>query len=131
MAVQKAQGTKLIWVTTTPVPTVPTYSADGPCNKTSKCLNPPRFDADVRLYNAAAAKIMASANANGAAITTLDLYQVVIDACGGAAASRSQRITSRGLGVSKWSQQRDLRFVLRPSTDNCWVLRNTSQIQNT
>ena len=86
VAVQKAQGTKLIWVTTTPVPTVPTYSVDGPCNVTAKCLNPPRFDADVRLYNAAAASIISAANAAGATIETLDLYALVIEQCGGAAA---------------------------------------------
>ena len=85
-AVQKQSGAKLLWVKTTPVPTVPMY---GPgCNDTrtwcaaaailsaaslspwapsgcrlavlcdadrARCansLNPPRFDADVVLYNA-------------------------------------------------------------------------------
>eukprot|EP00041_Stephanoeca_diplocostata_P003520 m.35294 g.35294 ORF g.35294 m.35294 type:complete len:304 (-) comp14399_c0_seq1:340-1251(-) len=81
--IQKNQGTKLLWVATTPVPTVPTYSVDGPCNETSKCLNPPRFDADVVLYNAAAAKVIAAANANGAKISTLDLYNFVLEKCGG------------------------------------------------
>lgn len=86
VAVQEAQGAKLIWVTTTPVPTVPTYSVDGPCNVTASCLNPPRFDTDVRLYNAAAASVVAAANAAGAKIETLDLYELVIESCGGAAA---------------------------------------------
>ena len=89
VAVQGAQGAKLIWVTTTPVPTVPTYSVDGPCNATASCLNPPRFDADVRLYNAAAASVVAAANAAGAKIETLDLYELVIESCGGAAAYAS------------------------------------------
>ena len=43
--VQKRHQTKLLWVKTTPVPTVPVYGID--CNDTHKCLNPPRFDKDV------------------------------------------------------------------------------------
>jgi hypothetical protein len=55
--VQAQQQTKLLWVKTTPVPTVPTY---GPgCNNTAACLNPPRFDKDVVLYNKAADTVMA------------------------------------------------------------------------
>ena len=49
VAVQQRHGRKLLWVRTTPVPTVPSYSVAGPCNKTSHCLNPPRFNADVIL----------------------------------------------------------------------------------
>eukprot|EP00051_Salpingoeca_urceolata_P028261 m.485908 g.485908 ORF g.485908 m.485908 type:complete len:302 (+) comp24063_c0_seq1:72-977(+) len=76
--IQGQQGTKLLWVTTTPVPTVPVY---GPgCNVTSRCLNPPRFDADVRLYNKAANEIVAASNAT---IATLDLYSFVLKKCGG------------------------------------------------
>lgn len=81
VAVQKASGTKLLWVRTTPVPTVPTYGLT--CNDTSKCLNPPRFDADVVLYNTVADEIIAEANANGADIPTLDLYTFVLKHCGG------------------------------------------------
>ena len=53
--IQKDSGmhTKLIWVKTTPVPTVPCYdsSPTSTCNETSKCLNPPRYDADVVVFN--------------------------------------------------------------------------------
>ena len=63
--------TKLLWVDTTPVPTVPTY---GPgCNNTGRCLNPPRFESDVVLYNTAAAGVVAAANAAGARIKTASL----------------------------------------------------------
>eukprot|EP00040_Diaphanoeca_grandis_P028396 m.164409 g.164409 ORF g.164409 m.164409 type:complete len:389 (-) comp31339_c3_seq1:432-1598(-) len=81
VAVQKEMKCKLIWVDTTPVPTVPTYGPS--CNDTSKCLNPPRFDADVVLYNAAAAALVAQANAAGATIATVDLYSFVLEKCGG------------------------------------------------
>ena len=82
VALQRDQpALKILWVKTTPVPTVPTY---GPaCNTTSKCLNPPRFDRDVVLYNAAADAIMADANAAGARIATADLYSFVLARCGG------------------------------------------------
>jgi hypothetical protein len=83
VGVQKSHGTKLLWVKTTPVPTVPMYSVNGPCNQTSKCLNPPRYDADVVLYNAAADTVMAKANAAGASIKTADLYSFVLKRCGG------------------------------------------------
>ena len=53
---------KLLWVKTTPVPTVQTYGTG--CNGTATtCLNPARFDSDVVLYNAAADRVMAAANA--------------------------------------------------------------------
>jgi len=80
--VQRQMGTKLLWVDTTPVPTVPTY---GPmCNDTSRCLNPPRFDKDVVLFNHAAAGVIAAARGNGAVIGTADLYSFVLSKCGGA-----------------------------------------------
>lgn len=79
-AVQKVSGTKLLWVRTTPVPTVPTYS---PGCEADTCLNPPRFDRDVELYNAAADKVIAAANATGARISTADLYTFVLRKCGG------------------------------------------------
>ena len=85
-AVQRASGnkTRLVWVTTTPVPTVPCYSAAGPCNDTSHCLNPPRFDRDVRLYNSRAKTVIAAANDAGlASIETVDLYGFVLERCGG------------------------------------------------
>ena len=82
VALQRAQGTRLLWVTTTPVPTVPVYDQRA-CNNTAACLNPPRFDTDVRLYNAAAARVVAEANAAGANITTFDLYTPVLQRCGG------------------------------------------------
>eukprot|EP01052_Picozoa_sp_SAG31_P009820 SAG31_NODE_525_length_14489_cov_3.693815_8_plen_416_part_00 len=82
-SVQKAHGTKLLWVKTTPVPTVPTYSVAGPCNQTSECLNPPRYDDDVVLYNTAADAVIMKANASGAKIVTADLYSFVLKKCGG------------------------------------------------
>lgn len=81
-AVQKKDGTKIVWVTTTPVPTVPVYDQTD-CNETAKCLNPPRYDADAVLYNAAAAKVVAAANAAGATIVIADLYTFVLAKCGG------------------------------------------------
>eukprot|EP00040_Diaphanoeca_grandis_P014108 m.71386 g.71386 ORF g.71386 m.71386 type:complete len:436 (-) comp24344_c0_seq1:161-1468(-) len=78
---QKQHGTKLLWVKTTPVPTVPTY---GPtCQNDTTCLNPPRFDSDVRLYNTAADNVIALANKNGAKIDVADLYSFVVEKCGG------------------------------------------------
>merc|ERR1712224_234068 len=68
-------------VSTTPVPTVPTYGPD--CDDTSKCLNPPRFDDDVVLYNAAADAVLEKARQAGAEISKLDLYSFVLDKCGG------------------------------------------------
>jgi hypothetical protein len=74
-SVQRARGTKLLWVKTTPVPTVPAYGHG--CNGTATvCLNPARYDADVVLYNAAADAVVAAANAGGARIATADLYTV-------------------------------------------------------
>ena len=61
---------------------VPQY---GPgCNDTRKCLNPPRFDADVVLYNKAADGVIATAVAKGGRISTADLYSFVSKRCGGA-----------------------------------------------
>ena len=60
---------------------MPTY---GPgCTDPVGCLNPPRFDADVVLYNAAADRVVAAANAAGARIGTADLYTLVSERCGG------------------------------------------------
>ena len=74
----------LLWVQTTPVPTVPTYTGTtGACNDTSKCLNPPRFDSDVALFNSIATKVIQAANQNGANIQVLDLYSFVLAKCGG------------------------------------------------
>jgi hypothetical protein len=81
VGVQQQHNSKLLWVKTTPVPTVPTYGPD--CTSTTECLNPPRFDSDVRLYNAAADKVIAAANAKGARIVTADLYSFVLHQCGG------------------------------------------------
>eukprot|EP00039_Didymoeca_costata_P001659 m.54127 g.54127 ORF g.54127 m.54127 type:complete len:296 (-) comp10903_c0_seq1:3253-4140(-) len=83
VSMQRMHSTKLLWVTTTPVPSCPVYSVDGPCNHTNGCLNPPRFESDVFLYNEAAAGIIANANKNGANISTLDLFSFVISKCGG------------------------------------------------
>lgn len=82
VAVQRRHGTKLLWVKTTPVPTVPAYGVG--CNGSATvCLNPARFDADVVLYNAAADTVMAAAVARGAKIATADLYSFVLGRCGG------------------------------------------------
>ena len=121
VAVQKAQGTKLLWVKTTPVPTVPMYllrSTDDVsrilqfakpssrfirvlhlplylgrsmtylcipwsrygrmqpngtiCNDTRICLNPPRYDADVVLYNKAADVVMAKVRTNSSQVAKED-----------------------------------------------------------
>ena len=53
------------------------------CNETSRCLSPPRFNADVELYNAAADRVVAAANAGGAKIATADLYSYALERCGG------------------------------------------------
>lgn len=80
--VQRQHGTKLLWVKTTPVPTVPAFGAG--CNGSATvCLNPARYDRDVVLYNAAADKVMAAAANQGAKIGTADLYSFVLDKCGG------------------------------------------------
>lgn len=76
---QRAHGTKLIWVNTTPVPTVPTYGPN--CTNTSACLNPPRFDADVRRRNAIASKVVDAHT--DLHVSTVDLYNVVLQKCGG------------------------------------------------
>ena len=85
--VQARDGTRLLYVTTTPVPTVPRYEWPGDdCTNVSACLNPPRFDADVALYNEAALGVLA---ASGAEVATLDLYGYVADElCGGAGYAR-------------------------------------------
>lgn len=63
------------------VPTVPVY---GPyCTNTSTCLNPPRYDTDVVALNRVASQVISTANRRGANITTLDLYDFVLDKCGG------------------------------------------------
>ena len=54
------------------------------CNDTSKCLNPPRYESDVVLYNQAAGQVVAAANAAGADIPTADLFSWVLGKCGGA-----------------------------------------------
>ena len=83
VAVQRKYGTKLLWVKTTPVPTVATYGFQ--CNgSATTCLNPARFDRDVVVFNAAADAVMAAANAKGGNISTADLYSFVLAKCGGA-----------------------------------------------
>mgnify|MGYP001985702763 CR=1 FL=1 len=63
---------ELLWVKTTPVPTVPTW---GPGCLNASCLNPARFDSDVRLYNAAAEAVMADhPPSSSGGIETADLY---------------------------------------------------------
>ena len=80
---QQRYGTKLLWVKTTPVPTVDAYGFE--CNGTATvCLNPARFDRDVVRFNAAADAVMAAEVAKGATIATADLYSFVTAKCGGA-----------------------------------------------
>ena len=77
VAVQRKYGTKLLWVKTTPVPTVAAYGFQ--CNgSATTCLNPARFDRDVVRFNAAADAVVAAAIAKGASIATADLY---VSAC--------------------------------------------------
>lgn len=85
VGVQKSTGAKLLWVRTTPVPTVPTYdsSPTSTCNDVYKCLNPPRYAGDVVLYNHAADGVIAAAQARGAQIAVLDMYSYVLKQCGG------------------------------------------------
>jgi len=83
VALQKRDNTKLLWVDTTPVPTVPVYDAGGPCNNTKKCLNPPRYDDDVVLFNKEANRVITEAVSAGASISKLDLYTFVLKKCGG------------------------------------------------
>lgn len=79
---QREYGTKLLWVKTTPVPTVPTYGFD--CNGSgTDCLNPARFDHDVVRFNTAADTVIAAAVAKGANISISDLYTFVLNKCGG------------------------------------------------
>ena len=79
---QQRHGTKLLWVKTTPVPTVDAYGFQ--CNGTATvCLNPARFDRDVVRFNAAADAVMAAEVAKGATIATADLYSFVTAKCGG------------------------------------------------
>lgn len=73
----RAPSTKVLWISTTPVPTVPTFSAT--CNDTSACLNPPRYDDDVRLYNDAARDVVANSTVDA----VLDLYSLIVERCGG------------------------------------------------
>ena len=61
---------------------MPVYGPN--CTNTSTCLNPPRYNSDVVAFNRAASKVIATANSNGANISTLDLYDFVIKKCGGA-----------------------------------------------
>ena len=58
---QRAHGTKLVWVKTTPVPTVASMYGFGCDGSATVCLNPARFDTDVVKYNAAAEEVVAAA----------------------------------------------------------------------
>jgi lysophospholipase L1-like esterase len=60
----KAGKPRIFWLSSTPVPNIP--------------LSPPRAQADVPLYNAAAKEVM-----DGAGIPIVDLYSFVIKNCGG------------------------------------------------
>jgi len=73
-----APQAKIIWVTSTPIP----EGIGGFCNKTNGeggC--PPRVATDPPIYNAAAAKAIASVPA-ASRIETLDLYAVAAKRCG-------------------------------------------------
>lgn len=73
---------KLLTLFALRVAQVPVYGPS--CNKTATCLNPPRFNSDVVLYNQAAAQVVQAANSAGAKIETADLYDFVLKKCGGA-----------------------------------------------
>ena len=64
-----AQDAKLLFVTTTPVPT----NATDPL---SSLVNPPRFDTEVQSFNAAAVTVMGAEN-----VPVLDLYTFVHSHC--------------------------------------------------
>jgi hypothetical protein len=67
---QRIHGTKLLWVKTTPVPTVPAYGFE--CNGSATvCLNPARFDTDVVEYNAAAEEVVTAAIAQQVSFSPL------------------------------------------------------------
>jgi xylose isomerase len=61
VTLQRARGTKLVWVKTTPVPTVASAYGFGCDGSATVCLNPARFDTDVVKYNAAAEEVVAAA----------------------------------------------------------------------
>lgn len=86
VTMQKTHGTKLLWITTTPIPHVP--NNDDPDCETplslTKCMAPPRHDADVVAYNEEAAQVVQEAIDHGADIRTLDLYANIAEKCGGA-----------------------------------------------
>ena len=64
-----APEAKLLFITTTPVPTNAT-------DPESSLVNPPRFDTDVQAFNAAAEKLMGAEN-----VPVLDLYTFVHSHC--------------------------------------------------
>lgn len=67
---QRIHGTKLLWVKTTPVPTVAAYGFE--CNGSATvCLNPARFDTDVVKYNAAAEEVVTAAIAQQVSFSPL------------------------------------------------------------
>jgi len=83
LQLQRRDGTRLLWLTTTPTPSVPVYSGlGGPCTNVSACLNPPRYNDDVLLYNRAAAQVVKRANrVDGGRVETLDIYTLVAQRC--------------------------------------------------
>lgn len=78
VSLQQAHGTKLVWVKTTPVPTVASAYGFGCDGAATVCLNPARFDADVVKYNAAAAEVMSTAIAQQVRTFIVPLGQYVI-----------------------------------------------------
>ena len=85
LELQSTTGVRLIWVNTTPVPTVPVYDENTSCNETSKCLNPPRYNHDVVRRNQIAADILDTINTSRGdvnQIETIDLYNYVLSQCG-------------------------------------------------
>lgn len=85
VGVQKRTGSKLLWISTTPIPNVPNND-EAECETPMsllRCMSPPRHNKDVIEYNWVASKVVENAVANGAEISTLDMYKKVSDLCGG------------------------------------------------
>ena len=61
VTLQQIYGTKLLWVKTTPVPTVDVAYGFGCNGSATDCLNPARFDTDVVKYNEAAEEVVSTA----------------------------------------------------------------------
>lgn len=78
-AEQVAHDTKLVWLTITPVPTT-TVCALGSTFEIGSCLNPPRYEEDIRAFNEAADELMMESHAT---FWKVNLHEFVTSHCGG------------------------------------------------